>query len=107
MKDSTILESDSLTGITSIWHPDIHTGDRNIIETVQDAEPIIELNKARAGHFDERTGFKGDGFHQVASIPLVIYQQLVKDGITEDPKAFRKWLNDRDHAAFRTRPGRV
>jgi hypothetical protein len=107
VSDSRILDSDSLLGIHTIFHPDIHTGDVNTIQTVQDAEPIVELNKARASHFDERTGYKGDGFHQVASIPLVIYQQLVKDGITEDPKAFRKWLNDRDHAAFRTRPGRV
>jgi hypothetical protein len=107
VKDTTVLETDFLTGIRTIFHPDIHHGTGNIIETVQDAEPIVEANKAAASNFDERSRFKGDGFHRVASIPLVIYHQLVKDGVTQDQAAFRKWLNDRDNMAFRTRPGRI
>lgn len=107
MKDSTILDSDSLTGIRTIFHPDIHSGEKHIIQTVQDAEPIVELNKAQASNFDERSNWKGDGFHKVASIPNVIFMELERKGITRDPAAFKKWLNDKDNAAFRTRPGRV
>lgn len=107
MRDATILDSDSLTGIRSVFHPDIHHGERNIIETVQDAEPIVELNKARASRFDERSNWKGDGFHMVASIPNVVFMELERKGITRDPVAFKKWLNDPDNRAFRTRPGRV
>lgn len=106
-RDPQILDADIRTGITSIWHHDIHTGDANIIETVQDAEPIVEMNKARASNFDERSGWKGDGFHLVASIPNVVMMDLKKRGVLDDPAAFKKWLNDKDNSAFRTRPGRV
>lgn len=98
-------EYDAITKIETLYHGTPEGG--LVVETVQDAEPIVEANKALANMYDERTPFKGDGFHRVASIPLVIFFDLKKKGVLDDPKAFARWLNDRDNAAFRTRPGRV
>ena len=44
---------------------------------------------------------------KIASIPLSIYYELKKKGITDDPKRLKKWLNDPDNKYFRTRGGRA
>jgi hypothetical protein len=41
----------------------------------------------------------------VASIPLSVYYELKRQGIADDPKALRKWLNQSENQAFRTREG--
>ena len=43
--------------------------------------------------------------NKVASIPLSVYYELKRKGIADDPKGFRKWLNDGDNRVFRTRAG--
>jgi hypothetical protein len=78
---------------------------RLVIRNAQDAEPVVEANKA------EYT--QGDGYSEsrnlrrVASIPLVLYLDLKKRGILRDPRKFRAWLNDPDNRFFRTAPGRI
>jgi hypothetical protein len=34
-----------------------------------------------------------------------VYYELKRQGIADDPKALKKWLNDRDNQVFRTRAG--
>jgi hypothetical protein len=107
---SRIFKGDPLAGIRRVWHEDAMTGDV-AIETVQDVTAPVERSKAEYAQFDERTPW-GKGFmHKVASIPLALYWQLRRHGIYEehDPfrRKFRKWLNDSDNRAFRTRPGRI
>lgn len=80
--------------------------DSIIIETKQDTTPVVEAAKASFNQFDERTPWKGD-MHRVASIPMTVYMDLVKRGIANDEKAFRRWLDDSDNAVFRTRPGKL
>ena len=43
----------------------------------------------------------------VASIPMVLYMQLHKEGIVQDEERLRAWINDSDNSAFRTRPGKI
>lgn len=75
------------------------------IRVEQDVTRILDANKAE---FNDDHGRHGDGLgRKVASIPLGIYMDLRKRGIVQDRKAFRRWLNDPDNAAFRTSPGRV
>ena len=38
---------------------------------------------------------------------MVLYYDLKEKGILDDPKALKKWLNDADNKAFRTREGTV
>ncbi|MBH9718902.1 hypothetical protein JAO10_01045 [Burkholderia contaminans] len=92
-------------GITRIWHYD-ESNDTATIESVQDHGLIIESNKDNFNAVDERAKW-GDGMTKVASIPLVILEDLQRKGITKDPIAFRKWLNDPENRFFRTRPGKV
>ena len=67
---------------------------------------IVDYNKAERNMHDERSPWKGD-MHRVASIPLVLWQELQRKGIATDNKALMKWLDDPDNMAFRTRPGRL
>jgi len=92
-------------GIRRVWHTDPLTGDVTV-ETQQDTESILESARGHRQFFDERTPWKGD-VHRVAHIPLSVMLELDRQGIARDQKALRKWLNDPDNAAFRTRPGKV
>jgi hypothetical protein len=65
----------------------------------QDTKPIVESAKAIASNFDPLV--RRDTIH-VARIPLVIWRQLQRLGITNDEKALNAWLNDRDNRVFRT-----
>jgi hypothetical protein len=53
------------------------------------------------------TGWKGD-LHLVASIPLGIYNDKLREAIRQDDQAyFRRFLNDADNRALRTKDGRL
>lgn len=107
-----LLDFDPLTGIKQFIDTDEMTG-VSTIRTEQDVEDILRVNKVHRSHFSNGRDTWGDGFDhrtKIASIPLNIYMDLVKRGIcgpNRDPAAFKRWLNDGDNAAFRTRPGVV
>ena len=65
----------------------------------QNTKPVVESAKAVASSFDPTA--RRDTVH-VARIPLGIYRQLERLGITKDRAAFHRWLNDPDNAVFRT-----
>ncbi len=79
--------------------------DEYIVNSAQDVTEIVEANKASMAAYDERERW-GDG-DRVASIPMGIYMQLQREGIADDEKAFRKWLDDPKNFMFRTRPGKL
>lgn len=97
-----ILDHDPDTGITSYWIYDEGT-DSAIIRKAQDVSGVVEKNKAI---FNEDHGRWGD-WTRVASIPLTIYYDLKRRGVTDDPKKLKAWLNDPENRFFRTRPGIV
>lgn len=79
--------------------------DRVVLNTAQDIRDVVETNKARYAQVDERARWgKGD---MVASIPLVVWQELIRKGIAYDNDALLAWLDDPDNSIFRTRPGRL
>jgi len=100
-----LLNHDPLTGITEWFIPD-DEGRKFIIHTQQDVTKIVEENKKNYNFFDEKAPWKGE-WHRVASIPLHIWYDLKKKGITRSEVELKKWLNDPEHKYFRTRPGRV
>lgn len=75
------------------------------VESVTDVTDVVEDAKANFNLYDERTGWKGD-IHHVARIPSSVWFSLPKE-MRDDPAALKRWLNDPDQRAFRTRPGRV
>lgn len=86
-----------------------------IIETKEDISAIIENNKAQYNQMDQRSRWGDELFdprNKIASIPLVLFQELNAKGICRgfhiiDQKAMKAWLNDPANQYFRTRPGRV
>lgn len=81
----------------------LHTqGDQGVIETFQDVEPIIEEVKAlRENHA------QGGHLKHAARVPMIIYEQAVREGWANDQKAWDKWLNDPANKVFRVWEGRV
>lgn len=105
------FDYDPFTGVTQIFH-ESDDGETFTIEDRQDIEPLVELNKAQFNSFTSARDSWGDGAElthrsHVARIPAVIHAELIRKGITRDPVAMRRWLNDPDNAVFRTRPGNV
>lgn len=80
------------------------------IERVQDVEPILEANKAEMNSHGDYTKFNGD-MHKVASVPNVIIEQWIKEGINVfDPNhaaAVKRKLNSPEYAYLRTMRGRI
>lgn len=102
--ETHLIEVDPLTQIKTFTHYD-HAHDIHYVEEVQDVEPIIEYAKALYRQHDERS--RWGSIAQVAEIPNTVLFDLIRDGTLFDQKRLRKWLNDPDNSAWRTRPGRV
>ena len=94
-----LFDKDPLTGITKYWH--VTDKGEYVVETKQDVSAIVERNKNEY----KETPNKYRDVNKVASLPLTVYYELKRQGIADDPKAMRKWLNDSDQRVFRTRAG--
>jgi len=90
--------------------------DKLIISHKQDVTAIVEENKRQYNQSTSKTGFNGNKItapeNKVASIPLVVFTELEKQGITRgfnviDMKRFKEFLNNPDNRVFRTRQGQV
>jgi hypothetical protein len=103
--NSKLFDFDPVTGVKKMWHYDADK-DEAIIENIVDATEIIEQNKVAFNQMDEKANWKGD-MHHVAQIPMALYYDLKAQGIVDDPKRMKAWLNDSDNRFFRTRPGTV
>jgi hypothetical protein len=103
VEDARLLEHDAAAGLTEYFHYDATT-EGFTIETRQDVTALIEGNKYL---HNEDTGGKFGELTRVASIPLPVYWELKQQGIIDDQKKFRAWLNNSDNRFFRTRGGRV
>lgn len=103
------FDVDPLSGAVETFYFD-HTNDTFTIERVEDAEPLLEMNKAIQS---ATPGNWRGALHRVASIPNSLLPELEKQGIMTsagrilDAKKLRQWLNDPDNRFFRTRLGRV
>ena len=96
-----LFDHDPMTGITKYWHV-TDTG-QYVVESVQDVSKIFEANKRAANN---TSGKYGD-MPRVAQIPLIVYYELKRKGILNDPVEMRKWLNKPENAMFRTREGKL
>ena len=77
----------------SLWHEE---DGKVYIESRQDCTHIVEAAKILA----ENPPHKEDGWRFLALIPETVMDQAMLEGWFHDPKAWRKWLNDRDNRAF-------
>lgn len=110
MKDKRLLQHNPDTGVSE-WFIYDHADDSITLQltqpTVSDDLNAVEYNAA-PDYGPSR--WKGE-FHKVASIPLVEYVRLQREGVIapdgeiRDDKKLLKLLNDRDYLKFRTKPG--
>jgi hypothetical protein len=100
-----LFDINTETGTRKMWHYDAEK-DEATIETIIDATQIVSDNKDRFNSFDEKANWKGD-MHHVASIPMALFYQMKAEGKLDDEAYMKRWLNDPDNRAFRTRPGEV
>jgi len=83
---STELVVDGETGLPLITHS-------------QDCKPILDANKRLANNF---TGPNKDGFTLVARIPMVVWNEWRRLGITRDEAALNAALQMREAMYLRT-----
>jgi hypothetical protein len=101
---SRLLDHDPETKTKTIFHSDGQGG--GTIETRSDVTDLLEVNKAKYNDVDQRARW-GEKTWVAASLPLHVYLDLKKQGIADDEKKFKAWLNDPENLYYRTRPGRV
>lgn len=99
-----LFDEDPLTKTKTIFVMEDGSDEFQLI-TQQEIDPLLAANQAERKEKDARTPY-GD-MDRVASIPLNIWWELKREGIADDEKALRKWLNDPENKVFRTREGRV
>jgi hypothetical protein len=100
---SRLIDTDPITKVRRILHTENDEDGTYHAEAVQPIKGRLDINAALQN--EARNGY-GEG-QRVASIPLVIWEDLIRKGIANDTKKLKAWLNDPDNRAFRTRLGRV
>ena len=93
---------DPATGTRSYIDYDENDDALHFTEEV-DTTRLIEWNKRL---YNEASATWGDGA-TAAKLPPMLLGKLMREGIATDPVAWKRWLNDPDHRAFRIRPGRI
>lgn len=99
---------DNTDGVAQ-YHMYDEENDKTIIQTVQDVEPILNINQRALANSDPN--WKGE-LHHVASIPLVVVQEWwIEFGgnpFAEEHRAkLIAKLNNKDWCKLRTKEGRI
>lgn len=93
---------------TLLWSEDdektiwlVRDGDKmEIVTEWKSLSALFDANAQEAAEFS-RTGSHGD-LQKIASIPKGLFAEWRKEGITDDPIAMARRLNDPDFGKFRT-----
>lgn len=101
----TLFDWDPVTGRT-VWQ--LFDGDKTVFRVDTPVQATLDAN-AEARN-SASTGWKGD-YHRVASVPMqLLYDEnlgLNKAILGGDDRYLKRWLNDGDNRAWRTKEGRI
>jgi len=87
--------------LQNIWYDEWK--DTTVLENQQNEDPIIKYNKVLRNEWDSRYKVGGHKeWHHAATIPMIVIEKLMRDGIWQDQKAMNKWLNDPANIGYRT-----
>lgn len=82
--------------------------DTLVVKRTQDVEPILEQNKRLYDVDDRRFG---ESFYRMASIPMIVVEQWLTEGIDvfnkEHWPKVRAKLNSNEYRYLRTKPGKL
>ena len=81
------------------------------LNTVQDAQPIVDENKRKMNAYGDKlsVGKRGE-WHHTASIPINIWEQWKMDtngAIEKDSKLLAAYLNNPDYKYFKVAPTNI
>ena len=76
--------------------------DRLIIRESQDVSSILAENRARR---NDSHGKRFGDWTRIAQVPGIIVNSLMKQGIWQNKRKLRKWLNKTEFKNLRTREG--
>jgi hypothetical protein len=74
----------------------------SIVHEFQECQPIQDAAKIMRDDIAPAKEWR-----HVAFIPTFVYNQAAREGWLNDEKAWKKWANDPDNAAFRTWRGHL
>lgn len=87
--------------LQNIWYDEWK--DTTVLENQQNEDPILKYNKILRNEWDSRYKVGGHKeWHHAATIPMIVIEKLMRDGIWQDQKAMNKWLNDPANIGYRT-----
>lgn len=101
-----IIKSDPIAKIQTKMHYS-DADDSYVLETRQDANEILEGNKASLASYRGAWESHAEWGDLYARIPVSVWYDLKRQGIADDEKGLRRWLDDRDNLVFRRRPGKL
>lgn len=83
----------------------VSTQDNTEIKQIAHENALLKQANTSQG----KASYKGDSqfSHRVARIPMVMVEQMMRDGIWGDQDRMREWLNNPENAPFRTTIGKV
>jgi hypothetical protein len=87
---------------TLIW--DDETPDRVTVRTEQDLAEILD---GIARDREIAAGQRAKDIQPSHRLPIIVYEDLKKRGIADDPDTFRKWLNSSEATPWRIYHGTV
>lgn len=85
----------------TVWNWDASTEESRIVHE-QDITALIAANRVERNATGKRMPGKDDFGVKVASIPMGVFSQMMKEGKTNDQAYLKRWLNDPDNRVFRT-----
>ena len=70
---------------------------------------VADFNKQDKFTAGTRNKYKGDSVmsHKVASIPLIVVEKMMREGIWGNQERMKAWMNDPANAMWRTTKGKV
>ena len=85
--------------------------DEVTLNTVQDAQPIVDENKRKMNQYgDKLTLSKRGEWHHAATIPINVWEQWMQDtngAIEKDSKLLAAYINDPDYKYFKVAPTNI
>jgi len=101
-----LITADPVTRIRRRMHYH-HAADEYVISHEQDDREILEGNKASYNSYRKASDPHAEMGDLYGRIPAVVWGRLIEQGIANDTKRLKEWLNDSDNRVFRRRPGRL
>ena len=102
-KDNYFYDGNVLRGISS----EAHEPNQVTVHTAQNLDQVTDL----AAQMREEHKVVGHRLSRnlvpIAEIPMIEYERAFREGWVDDPKAWKKWLNDPRNKAFRITDGRA